>query len=523
MPSGVAYVLRAELRRQWRSWLVIAALIGLASGGVMALVAGALRTDTAYDRFIDRYQSDIFDMAVVGGTLAGLPELRAESVADVDGVQRAVVGLVFAGDVTATSAGARDAFADAYVSPEMTISTDTGVEVSKLLRGRRVDPDHPDEAVVHFTVAEDLGVDVGDTMTVRLLDDEELADFQEQGADFDLRRSGYEVDVEIVGVDAVPGEFPPRYVGQGVGPVDLSPALRDAIPADVARLQFVGVGLEADANPDAVTASIVAETGAVPEGIFTEADTAANTARTNRAMYVQALGLLVLAGVASVALALLLTQALIRINDVNDADRTALRVEGFAPAQFTQLALARTVLLTVTGAAMGLSIAAVASTLFPLGLAGVAEPDPGVRIDAVVLGAGAAITALGLCLLVVLLAGWRARAVGRADRQDRGALASRNDWLASVCRPWRSPASDSRSNGVADEPQYRSPPPSSAPRWPWRPRSRHSRSPLDKVTWPTHPASTAGTGMYRSAMVSLATSRHSPRRSPMNLASRDSP
>src|SRR5947208_9669179 len=43
---------RAELRRRWRAWLVLAALVGFAGGTVIAAATGARRTDTAYDRFL---------------------------------------------------------------------------------------------------------------------------------------------------------------------------------------------------------------------------------------------------------------------------------------------------------------------------------------------------------------------------------------------------------------------------------------------------------------------------------------
>ena len=43
---------RAELRARWRAWLGLMLLLGLAGGTVMALAAGARRTDTAYDRLV---------------------------------------------------------------------------------------------------------------------------------------------------------------------------------------------------------------------------------------------------------------------------------------------------------------------------------------------------------------------------------------------------------------------------------------------------------------------------------------
>src|SRR5215472_6882294 len=46
--SAVWLVVRAQLRSGWRSWLVVAIVAGLAGGLVIAVAAGARRTDAAY-------------------------------------------------------------------------------------------------------------------------------------------------------------------------------------------------------------------------------------------------------------------------------------------------------------------------------------------------------------------------------------------------------------------------------------------------------------------------------------------
>jgi hypothetical protein len=45
-------VIRTLLRARWRSWLVLAVLAGLAGGMVIAVAAGARRTDAAYPSLI---------------------------------------------------------------------------------------------------------------------------------------------------------------------------------------------------------------------------------------------------------------------------------------------------------------------------------------------------------------------------------------------------------------------------------------------------------------------------------------
>ena len=41
-----------KLRASWRGWTALAVLIALAGGAVLTAVAGAIRTDTAYPRFL---------------------------------------------------------------------------------------------------------------------------------------------------------------------------------------------------------------------------------------------------------------------------------------------------------------------------------------------------------------------------------------------------------------------------------------------------------------------------------------
>src|SRR5207247_7954452 len=50
--AAIRYRFRAELRTRWRAWLALAVLIGIAGGAVIAMVAGATRTDSAYGRFL---------------------------------------------------------------------------------------------------------------------------------------------------------------------------------------------------------------------------------------------------------------------------------------------------------------------------------------------------------------------------------------------------------------------------------------------------------------------------------------
>ena len=73
--TAVWYRFRAELRMRWRGWLALALIAGIAGGAVLALAAGARRSDTAYRRFL-RAQ-DAYD-ALVSLSTTGLGQPDTE-------------------------------------------------------------------------------------------------------------------------------------------------------------------------------------------------------------------------------------------------------------------------------------------------------------------------------------------------------------------------------------------------------------------------------------------------------------
>src|SRR5438874_2873327 len=53
---------RAELRTRWKAWVSLTVMLGLFGGAVIAIAAGARRTNTAYERFLA--SSHAFDLGV---------------------------------------------------------------------------------------------------------------------------------------------------------------------------------------------------------------------------------------------------------------------------------------------------------------------------------------------------------------------------------------------------------------------------------------------------------------------------
>ena len=58
--GAVRLVFGAELRRRWRSWLILVVLIAVVAGLVLAAAAAGRRTATAFPRFVASHGYDVY-------------------------------------------------------------------------------------------------------------------------------------------------------------------------------------------------------------------------------------------------------------------------------------------------------------------------------------------------------------------------------------------------------------------------------------------------------------------------------
>src|SRR5438034_2889722 len=83
--TAVLMRLGSELRTRWRTWLSLTLILGLFGGAVIAIAAGARRTDSAYRRFLT--SSRAYDVVVPrftgGDFLASLRLGRVEKLPQV--------------------------------------------------------------------------------------------------------------------------------------------------------------------------------------------------------------------------------------------------------------------------------------------------------------------------------------------------------------------------------------------------------------------------------------------------------
>jgi hypothetical protein len=130
-------------------------------------------------------------------------------------------------------------------------------------------------------------------------------------------------------------------------------------------------------------------------------DQGAQAAAVQRAIRPEAVALALFALVLAVTALLIVGQAATRLLATSSPDTPALAALGLTRRQLTAAGLIKVGVTAAIGAAVAAGVAVAASPLMPIGAARLAEPDPGVSADALVLAAGAA-------AIVVLLVTWAA-------------------------------------------------------------------------------------------------------------------
>ncbi len=274
----------------------------------------------------------------------------------------------------------------------------------------------------------------------------------------------------IVGIATDPVTFPP-IPGQFRPFLRLSPAFYERYVADLTRNDVLFVDLSDVTDLDTFKADVAQVSGGTPAfyGI-TQADHTTNVQRT---LHLAAIVLWLLAGLIAVATAMTGLQALSRQAYVDSIDHPVLRTLGMTRSERLGVGLVRTIVVAASATVVAVAVAILLSPLWPIGLARVAEPSPGMDVNVAVIGTGAVAVAL-LVLLVGAGTSWRwTRFDGRGSRLARARV---HPSSPGCCRPRsdRSPSPSAparRSTVGADAPRCRCARRSWRRRWP-SPRSR---------------------------------------------------
>lgn len=368
---------RSGLRRTVGATLGLVLLAGLAGAVVLAAVAGAHRTDTAFDRFLTATKGPdaIFQPQSEDELeqVSALPEVRA--VAPLYFMAVAPQGLLVGSDA-GTFAGSDATFGYRLNRP-------------LVLEGRLADPGQVDEVTVNAAMADRLDLSPGDPLTLDAVTPEQ----------FEAQSSGEpatgpaapELDVRVTGVVASfldlatnagsPTLYPtPAFFHQyrdqiaNDGPIVILDLVHDA-----AGLPALRRGLEAAAGDGPIS------------DIGTREDLSIDF---EQAAGVQARALLIFALLAALAGIVAVGQALSRHLTRMVPPRLITASVGMTRRQHFSIGVLETIPVAIGGALVAVPLAVAASPLLPIGLSRQAEPHPGFAFDALVVVPGALLVGL---------------------------------------------------------------------------------------------------------------------------------
>ena len=403
--GAIWMALRAEARVRWRAWVGLGVILGLASGAAIACVAGARRTDSAYDRFLvatnaadvsTRGAGESVDVQAAMTAIEGYPEVAEHAR-----------GLVVAGRVRFF----RDGRTVTLTVPEAWVLTEPppaagrsrpGVDLNrfKVVDGRMPRPGRNDEAAIGFILADRYKARVGDKMVVTL--GNPYGDPQQ------------DVSMRIVGVYAVAGEF------QGIGTL--------TVPSVTVPYTFAARYPEWMPDPGDSQSNFTmlrlrrgrADYPAFIQRLQSERFGSIDIERSwdhsvgvERTLRIHAFVLLAAAIFLGLTGFAIFGQGISRQIALGSEDHPTFRALGSSRRTLLAMGIVRALVPASTAVVAALVVTVAASPLFPIGAAGVAEPDPGVAFDGLVIGLGL----VGLLIIAMLVALWPAL------REARGAAA----------------------------------------------------------------------------------------------------
>lgn len=401
MRAAIALWVRNEVARRWKALVALGILAGLVGGLAMAAVAGARRTDTAYQRY--REATGRAD-AIVFGTLAGIFPADYTPVRELPEVEDA-------GEFTLAPLGV-EGFPTLGTLPPNDDRLYRTVASPLLVAGRLPDPRRPDELVVNRSAARQLGLGIGDR--VRVLSSTELFDPTAPLG------TGPSVEATVVGIGTSVMEL--IFGGEREPAFFPSAALLGDHP-EIPRAGNLVVRLRPGTDV-AEFGRRAAEAMGVP--YLPVRDLAEDTKRITHATDLERTALLLFAAAVALAGIVLVGQALSRSVYALAQPASALRALGFTRNGLVSGLALPLSLTAATGALTALGAALALSRWFPIGLAGRLEPDRGLHADWPVVLAGAVtiglLVILGAGLSAVRVTSSRTRAVVATGRSPVAAL-----------------------------------------------------------------------------------------------------
>jgi hypothetical protein len=389
----VWFVVRAEVRHRWRSWLSLAILVAVVAGLVLAAAAAGRRTASAFPRFAAEYgfNSIVYAYHPIP-KLTRLPEVAS------------AVQFEALANGTPVCACTHRLTSNAFSISE--VASSSLPRFAKLVSGHTLDQSAPDQVLASTSLEQDYGLHIGSVLHVPFYT------VAQANANSDGKPQGPTVTLRVVGIAADEGDFP--SVGSETYEVFTTQAFKREVNPHTAVITIYAVRLR---HGSADLPRFDRDAQAL--GFVGNEDQEA-TASITQAIHPQALGWWLLAALAGLAGLAAVAQALSRQAVVEGEAYRTLAAIGLGSRGVAALGMVRALFVGVAGAVGAVAIAFALSPLTPVGEARIAEPHTGLNFDTLVLGVGALATIVAVLGLGIWPAVRAARTRDARDSQPTG-------------------------------------------------------------------------------------------------------
>ncbi len=375
----VRMLLRAGLRQRRRSWLASACLVALVGGLVLAGVATARSTETAFPRYLSAHGYDAFFYSSGAvPRVAALPEVASATL-----VQSPTTGPPLC-DCTRT-VNVNDFALDEVSAHDLP-------QTVKLVSGRMPDQSDPDEVLASFTLQRDAGLHVGTVIHLRL-----ASPSQRQAVlnNANVTPNGPSPSLHVVGIAAAEIEFP---AAAGSPTYDIYTTRAFAREYNSRAIVFDEYFVRLHGGAASLPRF---ETQARRLGALSVSDLHSFASAVDVSIEPQVVGWWILAGLVALVGIGVVLQALARLATVESEDFPTLSALGTSRRQLVGFSMIRTLVIAVAGALGAVAVAAALSPFTPVGEARLADPSPGFGIDPLIVVPGAVAVVLGVLVLGV--------------------------------------------------------------------------------------------------------------------------
>ena len=392
---------RVTWRRHWLALVVVGLVAGLVGGATLTAVRGAERSATAWDRLADRTATG--DISVF--SFQGVSDRQREQLAAIDGVESVVPVSVFA--AVPDGFGLQPMFgAAALASPDARLLTTRGVP--SVLDGRLADPAAVDEAMANETLAEEIGLEVGDRVSLSSFSPEQLAGLTD---DADTPLGGPSPTVEIVGIVKLAVE---HTESDPDGNLFLTSAFHHRYAEAIGRLDLAEVFLAPGTDPAAVETAALEAFDNDPRFDIVTRDEASRRIRSSLDFLSAAFWYLAI--VLAVVGLVVVSRLVARLAREQDGHATIARELGADRGQRVRAVVGTVLPTALLGAAFSVAVAWLTSPLMSVGLVDEFGLDRSRAVDPL----PGVVVATATAAVVVLAAGFHAvRPPGGGSRRRR--------------------------------------------------------------------------------------------------------